>query len=543
METNKEFRVCILIEATTIPQATFDLINWLKHHSDFKVNYILIPSKSRNLEMKPSFFQKFINSLNNIGWRIIQYFETFHYKKFHSDHLMHSINISHKELILDLRECFSSKIELSASNISRLKESKIDLILAFNLNQYANLLKKFSKLGLIAFDHYDQKNKSFRPIGFEEVVSKQGKTGFSVIRLLRDVEGIEILFQGAFPTHNYFLANHLNILRRRNFYIKKHILFTVNKNLNNHQTEFTEIENIANLDLIPTLKEQISYIFLLFRNRFTSIKNKLLSKGKFWKVGFVYSDWENFYKSEVHEIENLNNCYLADPFVMRVEGKNYCLAEEYSYDTSKGSIVAYELKGNKSSRIGRVIEESFHMSFPYLFEFKDKIFMVPETSENNDIRIYESLEFPNRWKLNQVVMTDVFAVDSMIFRQKNKWWLFTNINPDGASDACSELYIFSSDDPLSKNWEPHLHNPVIVNSDLARNGGILYKNNKIFRVSQKQNFGRYGAEFSINEIIKLTNNEFIEKKVKHIKPDFIYNGLATHHCHSNSSITVFDYLT
>ena len=58
METNKEFRVCILIEATTIPQATFDLINWLKHHSDFKVNYILIPSKSRNLEMKPSFFQK-----------------------------------------------------------------------------------------------------------------------------------------------------------------------------------------------------------------------------------------------------------------------------------------------------------------------------------------------------------------------------------------------------------------------------------------------------------------------------------------------------
>ena len=74
----------------------------------------------------------------------------------------------------------------------------------------------------------------------------------------------------------------------------------------------------------------------------------------------------------MHEIENLNNCYLADPFVMRVEGKNYCLAEEYSYDTSKGSIVAYELKGNKSSRIGRVIEESFHMSFPYLFEFGTK---------------------------------------------------------------------------------------------------------------------------------------------------------------------------
>ncbi len=543
METNKNFRVCILLETRTIPRATFDLINWLKHHVDFNVNYILIPSKSRNLEIEPLFFQKIINFLNNIGWKIIQYFETFHYRKFNCDDSMHSINISHKELILDLRECFSSKIELSASNLSTLKESRIDLILAFSLNRYTNLLKKFSRLGLIAFDHYDQKNKSCHPIGFQEVVSKKSKTGFSIIRLAKDLDGIEILFQGAFPTHNYFLANHLNILRRRNFYFKKYILFTANKNFNNNQTKFSEIETIVNLDLIPTLKEQIFYIFSLLRNRFTSIKNKLLSKGKYWKVGFVYSDWENFYKSEVHEIKNLDNCYLADPFVTRVDGKNYCLAEEYSYDTAKGSIVAYELEDKKSTRIGRVIEESFHMSFPYLFEFKDKIFMVPETSQNNDIRIYESLEFPNRWKLNQVVMTDIFAVDSMIFKQKNKWWLFTNINPDGSSDACSELFIFSSDDPLSKNWEPHLLNPVIVNSDLARNGGILYKNNKIFRVSQKQSFGRYGAEFSINEIIKLTNNEFIEKKVQHIKPDFISNGIATHHCHSNSIITVFDYLT
>ena len=170
METNKNFRVCILLETRTIPRATFDLINWLKHHVDFKVNYILIPSKNKNLEIEPSFFQKIINSLSNFGWRMIQYFETFHYRKFHRDDLMHSINISHKELILDLRECFSSEIELSASNLSILKESRIDLILAFNLNQYANLLKKFSRLGLIAFDHYDQKNKSYRPIGFEEVV-------------------------------------------------------------------------------------------------------------------------------------------------------------------------------------------------------------------------------------------------------------------------------------------------------------------------------------------------------------------------------------
>jgi len=131
----------------------------------------------------------------------------------------------------------------------------------------------------------------------------------------------------------------------------------------------------------------------------------------------------------------------------------------------------------------------------------------------------------------------------MIFEHDNKWWLFTNINPDGGPEACSELYIFSANDPLSGQWDPHILNPVIVNSDKARNGGILFKDGKTYRVSQRQNFGMYGAEFAVNEIITLNKSEFFESEVSHVKPDFFSNAVATHHCHSNGDITVFDFLT
>lgn len=543
MKINREFKVCIILDSTFVSKSIFKLIGSLKNRPDLNINFILTPSNNQIYYAKLSLINKLFSNLDRAIWSLIQYLESIYYKRYHSDNSKHYLNFDHGDNILDLREVSLSEIEHSISNNSKLTDLNIDLTISLNLNPYCNHLKKISKLGLISFGCFEINRRNFHPIGFDEVYNKKSSTGFSILRLHENIDGIEVLFKGAFPTHNYFLSNNLNILKRRNFYLKQYIFSILNHTLIEENIEVSRLECYESFSLPPSLSKQSFYILESIKQRVLAIKNKILGKEKYWKVAFTYSDWAEFQNSNIHTIENLNNCYLADPFVINVNKKNYLLAEEYSFDTFKGTIVAYELQGKNSKRIGTIIEESFHMSFPYLFKFQNKIFMVPETSENNDIRIYESVEFPYKWKLNQVVMTNVFAVDSMIFNSQNKWWLFSNINPDGGSDACSELYIFSSDNPLSGDWKPHKLNPVIVNSDNARNGGILYKNDKIFRVSQRQDFGRYGAEFAINEIITLTKSKFIERKIMHIKPDIINNGLATHHCHSNNGITVFDFLT
>ncbi len=543
MKIRKESKICIILENTFVTKPVYELIDSLNKHSELSVYFILIPNNNKIYYSRLSFFLKFFSKLDRAGWSLVQYFESIYYKRYHSDNSKHYLKFDHTDNVLDLREVHPSEIEHSISNNSKLRELDIDLTISLNLNPFCNPLKKISRLGLISFDHFEFNNQYFHPIGFNEVYKKKSSTGFSILRLRKNIDGIEILFKGAFPTHNYFLANNLNILKRRNFYLKQYIFYILDDALAENKIEINTLKCFKIFDLPPSLSKQSIYILKSIKQRVFAIKKKILGKEKFWKVGFTYSDWANFQDSDIHTIENSTNCYLADPFVINVNNKNYLLAEEYSFNTLKGVIVAYELQGKNSKRIGTIIEESFHMSFPYLFKFQEKIFMVPETSENNDIRIYESVKFPNKWKLNQVVMADIFAVDSMIFNSQNKWWLFSNINPERSPDACSELYIFSSDNPLSGKWQPHKLNPVIVNSDNARNGGILYKNKKIYRVSQKQDFGRYGAEFSINEIITLTKSEFIERETMHIKPEIFTNGLATHHCHSNNDITVFDFLT
>ena len=275
---------------------------------------------------------------------------------------------------------------------------------------------------------------------------------------------------------------------------------------------------------------------------FFKVLNKIFSSQPQWSVGFYHSDWKNFQFSSANVITNPDNCYLADPFIFSQNERDYCFLEEYSFDTKLGAICVYDLTDAKPVRLGYAIQESFHMSFPYILTFKDKIYMLPETSANNDIRIYESIEFPLKWKLKNILMKNVFAVDSMIFLYNEIWWLFTNINPDNGTDACSDLCIFSSSNPLSNQWHPHTMNPVIVDSARARNGGILFDEKGIYRVSQKQKFDLYGGEFMINKIKTLNSEQYSESIEYSMPPDLLIAFKAAHHCHSNSKITVFDFM-
>ena len=84
---------------------------------------------------------------------------------------------------------------------------------------------------------------------------------------------------------------------------------------------------------------------------------------------------------------------------------------------------------------------------------------------------------------------------------------------------------------------------IITNKDIKKEINYLQILNPNLNQLNIEQLTSISKKSLINEIIKLTNNEFIEKKVHHIKPDFISNGIATHHCHSNSIVTVFDYLT
>ena len=268
----------------------------------------------------------------------------------------------------------------------------------------------------------------------------------------------------------------------------------------------------------------------------------ILRKSYRWGVAFKFGDWKNLVMSRGIKIKNPPNHFLADPFVVSTDNNNYCFVEDYDYRLPRACISVFKLTENDSRRIGEAIVEPFHMSYPYVFEYRSRYYMCPETRENKDIRLYECESFPLRWKLKKIIMSNVSAVDTTIFEKDGTWWLFTNIDPTNVGDPALELYLFFSDNPLSDNWTPHPMNPIFVDSRKGRMGGILFDNGSVYRVSQQQGFDMYGKSFGINHISHISKTSYAENMVFKVEPNFFSGLKGTHHLHSNGKVTVFDYV-
>ena len=77
------------------------------------------------------------------------------------------------------------------------------------------------------------------------------------------------------------------------------------------------------------------------------------------------------------------------------------------------------------------------------------------------------------------MMDNVSASDTMVFEKDGLWWMLTNLNPEGGSDHCSELYLFYSENVMDSQWVSHPNNPIYIDPLIARNGGILFDDDQI----------------------------------------------------------------
>ena len=86
-------------------------------------------------------------------------------------------------------------------------------------------------------------------------------------------------------------------------------------------------------------------------------------------------------------------------------------------------------------------------------------------------------------------------------------------------------------------------NPIYIDPSRARNGGVLYDGDQIYRVAQKLGFDRYGFGSTVFRIDRLDETCYAETMMVEIEPNFFDGILGTHHLHSYGNISVFDYLS
>jgi hypothetical protein len=487
-----------------------------------------------------------IDVLKAFAWKILLLIEEAGLARVDADHTKQSdiSGLVQRNLIVYPVVSKSGKVfRFSADDIARIKKLELDVLIRCGYGILRGEILHAARFGVLSFHHGDNRSYRGSPAGFWEVYNREDSTGFVIQQLTEELDGGHVLIRGTLPTKGLFLTNQAALFKTSNYYMK--ILLSDIARYNRLPEAEGSLPFSGPMYKEPGIRIQTQYVLKSFGSMCERLLyGKLLRREARWSVGFskVDTSWKDLAMWRSNKIENPPGHFLADPFIITEGELSCCFVENYDYQCRRGHISAYLLKEKEAVSLGNAIVEPFHMSFPFLFRFASTIYMVPETSENGDIRLYECIEFPMKWRLKKVIMTNIFAVDTMIFKYNDLWWMFTNIDVAATGDVLSSLSIFYSTDPIAGEWLPHPKNPVIVDSSKARNGGLLFESGTAFRVGQRQGFGRYGSGASINRIVQLDVNQYVEERLCSIEPKFHDNIKGTHHLHADGNFTVFDFV-
>ena len=68
------------------------------------------------------------------------------------------------------------------------------------------------------------------------------------------------------------------------------------------------------------------------------------------------------------------------------------------------------------------------------------------------------------------LLSVIFPQRTQIYFSRMEVVIITNVCSSDLDDHSNELHVFYSDDLLNGKWIPHADNPIIFDSNLARNG-------------------------------------------------------------------------
>ena len=125
------------------------------------------------------------------------------------------------------------------------------------------------------------------------------------------------------------------------------------------------------------------------------------------------------------------NRWAADPFLVEDNGKTWLFYE--AVENNHGHIEVAEVLPNCS--LGKpvvLLRDDCHYSYPFVFRWNNEWFMIPESSAAKEVRLYRAIEFPQKWMLQEVVLTER-AVDTTVFERDGCLFLLTFLT-DGKTE-------------------------------------------------------------------------------------------------------------
>lgn len=446
------------------------------------------------------------------------------------------------------------------TSLDDLESLTLDIVVSLCQLSSPESAAKYARFGVWYLQHSDITTVESPIPGFWESIESHHKTGSALLANVAGDPGIHVLAQ-SWSSTDYFSP-----ARNRNESYWKTLYFLPRKIEELQRTGCANINELGHEDVdLNQLRRAKRYskptnwdAFIAASGQVYKLAQKTIEtvfKPEHWFLMF-HIDVDSESKTGMptvpktldlpnfHKIMPPRDRLWADPFVIERDDKYYLFIEDLPYKTWKGIISLIEIdKNGRWTDARKVLETDYHLSYPFLFEWQDALYMIPESHKNKTIELYKCTQFPDRWEFQMNLMEDIIAVDATLFQYGEKWWLFAGHAECDGMPPDDELFLFYADQPITTEWIPHPLNPIVSDIRFARPAGAIFEmDGKIIRPSQ-DSAKVYGHGLNFQEIEILSETDYRERTISQIKPtwDKTHHGIHTYIKQGN--LTVVDVLT
>ncbi len=437
---------------------------------------------------------------------------------------------------------------IGSEDIDRIEAHDIDIFLRLGFRILRGRVLQAAKYGVWSFHHGDNRHKRGGPSGFWELTRQTPTAGVILQILSEDLDGGTVL------SRSWHLPDILLLNRQRqNVFMQSwshfprqvkqlHDLgperyFEQVRQLNQHPEFYSEPMYVAPTNIRATYQIGRHYLHYIASKLFRLVFFRQ------WVLLFHYRPSAPMSQSmwRYRTILPPRDRIWADPFVVERDGKYHVFMEELIFSEGRGRIATFSIdKEGRYTFPQPALDKPYHLSYPFLFEHDNELYMIPESAENRTVDAYRCVSFPDQWEHAATLMNDVFAVDATLAEHEGRWYMFVTMRNNDHTNCLDELFIFHADHPLSTEWTAHALNPVSTDVRNARPAGALFRHNgNLYRPAQNGS-RRYGYGMKINVVDELSPENYREREVSQITPDWDWTINATHTLNHASGMSVSD---
>lgn len=222
-------------------------------------------------------------------------------------------------------------------------------------------------------------------------------------------------------------------------------------------------------------------------------------------------------KNDRNSLFNEPTIIVADPFLFVYNDTLFLFYEQKKLRHNGMIMMTHTDDLEHWSAPVEVLRETFHLSYPWVFEKDGRIYMMPETCGDRSVRLYEAdnLELTKFRFVKRLIIQgekddiDISFSDSSIVERNGIYYLFTTER----RKSINQLRLFYSKE-LMGQYHEHPKSPICVSNKYGRNAGSFIEyGSELFRLAQDCEKS-YGDNVHVLKVKELLPNDYSEDLVK-----------------------------